>query len=147
MPAYLRMPKGTHNLLTETSQQLGLPLAQVANAIFHFALTPSSFQTGWSQRVSELREIIRLIGDRGVLLRDFTYDEWDERRRTYEWLERMGLIEELAWKRSINYSRRVICSFRVSDTGRVIAEVFKGAGFTEDPDDIALLDEDIEMNA
>jgi hypothetical protein len=133
---YLRIAKSAADTLHGTASLLGLPVSRVVNALFHFMLAPTSFQDNWEKRVRELRQAINehTSENGAVRIYDFSAREWDfEKHETYRWLECSGLVEDLAWRRSSE--RRILCSFKVSDAGRVVAEVFKNAGMTDDVDD------------
>ncbi len=138
---YLRIPKSAADALHDTASLLNLPLSRVVNALFHFTLAPASFQSDWQNHVKVLRAAIDQRDNNAVRLCDFTVREWSlDKHRTYTWLELSGLVEDLAWRQVTG--QRVVCSFKVSDTGRVVAEVFKNAGMTEDDaDDVAPIDE------
>jgi hypothetical protein len=127
---YLRMPRSARNTLDEMSRHLEMKPSTVTNALFRFVTQPAWFH-GWSEHVETLRAIVERDGGKKLCLHDFSFDEWQERRRTYDWLERMGLIEEFEWRRSYNHSSRVICSFKVSDAGRVVALIFKEVGISD----------------
>ena len=140
---YLRIPKSAADTLHGTASLLNMPVSRVVNALFHFTLAPSSFQSDWESHVKALRSAIDQRDSNAVRLYDFTALEWShDKHRTYTWLERTGLVEDLAWRKVTG--QRVLCSFKVSDTGRVVAEVFKNAGMTDDPDadDVAFTDEE-----
>ncbi len=128
---YLRMPRTARNTLDEMARHLGMKPSIVTNAVFRFVTQPDWFQ-GWDDHVKHLRAIVAREGDGMKLcLHDFSIEEWQERRRTYDWLDKMGLIEDFGWRRSMNHSTRIICSFNVSDTGRVIALMFKESGIAD----------------
>jgi hypothetical protein len=148
---YLRMPRTSRQTLEEMAHHLGMRPSTVTNAIFRFVTQPDWFR-GWERHVTELRAIIDRQGDGSKLcLHDFSIEEWQERRQAYHWLDRMGFIEEFTSRRSVNYSKRVICSFKISDTGRVIALIFKDTGISDpiDQDDLddAMADSGADMAA
>jgi hypothetical protein len=128
---YLRMPKSSRATLEEMARHLDLKPSKVTNALFRFVTHPLWFE-GWTDYVTELRAIVERQRGRKICLHDFTFDEWQDRKRMYGWLERMGLIEEFDFRRSANYARRIICSFKVSDAGRVVALIFSKVGVLDD---------------
>ncbi len=148
--AYMRIPRSAYDTLQSTATLLNMPLAKVTNALFNFTFAPQSFQADWALHVRALRASIaeNEAAKRrpNVCLYDFSAMQWDtEKHATYTWLERMGLVEDFMWRRGAN--QRVLCSFRISDTGRVIAEVFKNCWITEPPDeeDINQSDDEAQM--
>ena len=141
---YLRMPKSSRTTLEEMASHLRMKPSKVTNALFRFVTQPMWFE-GWTEHVAELRQIVEREGSRKLCLHDFSVGEWQDRKRVFEWLDDMGLIEEFDFRPSVNYSGRVICSFKISDAGRVVAYIFSKVGVSDDIDQDEL-DEAINMN-
>jgi len=141
---YLRMPKSSRTTLEEMARLLDMKPSKVTNALFRFVTQPVWFE-GWTEHVAELRKIVEREGSRKICLHDFSVGEWQDRKRVYQWLADMGLIEEFDFRPSVNYSQRVICSFKISDAGRVVAHIFSKVGVLDDVDQDEL-DEYVNMN-
>jgi hypothetical protein len=134
--AYLRIPRSAHGLLKETAEHLGLPLSQVTFAIFNFLLSPAAIRGNWPNLVAHMRELFGEMNQ--VFLQDFEQSEWDARRETYEKMQEMGLVQEFT-SRVMN-SGRIGCTFKVSDSGRVISHILGVIGMTKAPDECELLE-------
>lgn len=144
--AYLRIPRTAHGTLSATAEHLGIPLSRVTNAVFHYMLSPLWFREGWDELVRTLREHLEDHGD-AVCLHDFTARDWQSaKKQVYSQLERVGLVEDFQWRRSSAATDRILCSFKVSEAGRVIADLYKSIGGMDDPDDdFELTDEGDEV--
>jgi hypothetical protein len=129
VPVYLRMPRSSSESLNEIAKMLGVKPSLVANAIFRFVMYPDWF-IDWDAHVRALRSVVDRETENRCLA-DFSISDWLERRPVYDKLEQMGLIEDFDFSSSVNKTRRIICTFRVSDAGRVIAEIFKETGIAD----------------
>jgi hypothetical protein len=130
VPVYMRMQRSSSESLNEISKLLRLKPAAVANAIFRFVMYPDWF-TDWDEHVRTLRSVVDRDAEDQSCLAGFTISEWLERRPIYDKLEKMGLIEDFDFSSSVSETRKIICTFRISDAGRVIAEIFKQTGITD----------------
>jgi hypothetical protein len=129
VPVYLRMPRSASESLNEIAAALDLKPSAVANAIFRFIMYPDWF-VDWKAHVDMLRKVVsRGIVD-GPCQANFSVDEWLTHGPLYKKLDEMGLIENFDFSSSLSETRDIICSFSVSDAGRVIAEIFKETGIT-----------------
>lgn len=130
--AYLRIPRSAHSTLEATAQHLELPMSRVINALFHFTFSSVPFRVEWGDLVRTLRSDLDASRN-GVVLFDFSARDWEsDKRSLYDLLERTGLVEDFHWRHTP--SARVICSFKVSDSGRVVADIFHRIGAMDPPD-------------
>lgn len=127
VPVYLRMPRSASESLNEIAETLGLKPSAVANAIFRFITYPDWF-VDWPAHVGMLRAVASREIDKQMCLADFSIEDWLQYRPIFKKLDEMGLIEDFDFSSSLNETRRMICTFRVSDAGRVIASIFKETG-------------------
>jgi hypothetical protein len=125
---YLRVPRTANESLNEIAELLDMKLSAVANAIFRFVMRPDWFKD-WPAHVETLRNVVARDRRDTACLADFSIEDWQERSATFKRLGDMGLIEGLDFTKSD--SGRVICTFRVTDAGRVIAKLFEETGMTE----------------
>lgn len=143
---YLRVPRTANEALAEIACLLDMKLSAVANVIFRFVMRPDWF-VDWPQHVETLRSVAKR--ERGDLacMADFTIKEWQQRAATFKRLAEMGLIEGLDFSTSLSDSGRVICTFRVTDAGRVIAKLFAETGMTKAvrADELAKPEDDVSM--
>ena len=129
---YLRIPSSAHRTLLTTAQVLDVPISRVTSALFNYMLSPVSFKRPWSDFVAELRQH---IGGPAVCLHDFEAHVWErDKHVVYSELEKIGLVEDFMWTRSSSGSGRVLCSFKISEAGRVIANIFDTVGALQPPD-------------
>jgi hypothetical protein len=126
---YLRIPASQHAMIREIAGALGIPMQRVIAAMFHFLFQPPAADEAWGQ----VLEILRAAASGLARVTMFDLDESDfyARRQNYELLARMGLIEDFDWKHARD-ARRILCTFKVSEMGRVIAELFKQSGLSAD---------------
>lgn len=128
VPVYLRMPRSASESLNEIAETLGLKPSAVANAIFRYITYPDWF-VDWQEHVKMLRAVASREIDKQMHLTDFSIEDWLRHYRPmFKKLDAMGLIEDFDFSSSLNETRRIICTFRVSDAGRVIANIFKETG-------------------
>ena len=127
VPVYLRMPRSASESLSEIAETLALKPSAVANAIFRFIMHPDWF-VDWPVHVDMLRAVATREIDKQMCLADFSIEDWLRYRPIFKKLDEMGLIEAFDFSSSLNETRRMICTFRVSDAGRVIASIFKETG-------------------
>jgi hypothetical protein len=131
VPMYLRVPRTANESLSEIADLLGMKMSAVTNAIFRFVMHPDWFKD-WPKHVETLRTVVDRDKGETVCLADFSLEEWEGRSATYKRLAAMGLIDGLDFGASLSDSGRVICTFRVTDAGRVIAKLFEETGMTGD---------------
>jgi hypothetical protein len=127
---YLRVPRTANEALSEIASLLDMKLSAVANAIFRFVMRPDWF-VDWPQHVETLRGVVKRDRADLACMADFTVEDWQRRAATFKRLAEMGLIERLDFSTSLSDSGRVICTFNVTDAGRVIAKLFDETGMTK----------------
>jgi len=130
IPVYLRMPRSASESLNEIANVLGLKPSAVANAIFRFITYPDWF-VDWKQHVDMLRAVVDRDANNRLCSADFTIADWLVYRPVFKKLDEMGLIEDFDFSSSVSETRKIIATFRVSDAGRVIAEIFKETGIAD----------------
>lgn len=138
VPVYLRMPRSASASLNEIADALGLKSAAVANAIFRFITYPDWF-VDWPAHVDMLRAFAHRDANSQTAWADsFSIEDWLRYRPIFTKLHQMGLIEDFDFSSSLNEKRKVICTFRISDAGRVIAQIFKETGVANaiEPDEL-----------
>jgi hypothetical protein len=127
---YLRVASTANDALNDIAGALDMKLSAVANVILRFVMRPDWFND-WSQHVDTLRAVVKRERPDLACMADFAQKEWLERSGTFKRLAEMGLIEHLDFSTSLSDSGRVICTFRVTDAGRVIARLFEESGMTK----------------
>jgi hypothetical protein len=120
----VRIPTGQLNMLRQIADRLDVTVNLVVASILLWNLEASRDQELWMRAVRTLRDLIVEDDDR-LQLYDFDDSEWDERLRNYRDMENIGLIDDLRYRRSSASTSRWLCSFRLTNTGRVIASVLQ----------------------
>lgn len=121
----VRIPIGQWSMLKHIAARLGVTLNSVVAAILQWNLVASSNQKLWMKSVEALRELVG-EDDHGVMLFDFDDSEWQDRLQNYQAMAEIGIIDALRYRQSATASSRWLCSFRLTETGRVIASILEG---------------------
>lgn len=123
----LRVPAVSYEMLRAIAAELETSVNTVVNAVFEYALAPKSVQLVWSDGVNVLRQLLLEAGhNQSLHMCDFTSSEWDQKSRFYRRLMDIGFIEDLRLKPSVNFPDRVLCGFRLTVTGRIVARLLQG---------------------
>lgn len=132
---YLRMPASQHAMVDQVAKQLGIPMSRVLNAMLGFLMQTPPQRATWAELLKFLRGTYAEEAKRhGTVMVDFDESQFETRRANYQILEKIGLIENLVFKRA-SEGRRVYCSFRVSEMGRVMTEIFRRSARVPDTDE------------
>jgi len=116
-------------MLKEIAEHLDTSVNTVVNAVFDYVLAPKTVKFTWTEHVDALRQLLLEAGiTDSTQLYDFSSSEWDQKASFYALMQEVGLIEGLQTKRSVNFADRVICSFRLTMTGRVMAHLLHHEG-------------------
>lgn len=119
----VRIPHGQKRMLECISERLGISVNSVVTIMIRWQFVAASNQELWINAVATFRDLLGEDADDGVVLHDFSDDEWHDRLTNYRALQDIGLIENLRYKQSSSVANRWLCSFRLTQTGRVVASV------------------------
>jgi hypothetical protein len=126
----VRIPTGQWSMLKQIADRLGVTINLVVACILHWNLEAAKDRELWIRAVETLHELVVEDGD-GLLLYDFDASEWNQRLSNYRDMENIGLIDDLRFKRSTS-ANRYLCSFRLTNRGRIIASVLKDRAEDDD---------------
>jgi hypothetical protein len=127
---YLRVARTANEALGKIAGHLGMKQSAVTNVILRFVLWPDWF-VDWQRHVETLRSVVAREKPDLACMADFNHEEWQEHYATFKRLEELGLIEQFDHTPSLSESGRIICTFHVTDAGRVIAQLFEESGMTK----------------
>jgi hypothetical protein len=119
----VRIPTDQWSMLKQIADRLDVTINLVVSSILQWNLEASKDQELWIRAVRTLRDLVAEDDD-GLLLYDFNDSEWHDRLRNYRDMENIGLIDDLRYRRSSS-ADRWLCSFRLTNRGRVIASVLE----------------------
>jgi hypothetical protein len=127
----VRIPGGQKAILQEIAERLKVTLNLVVACILQWNLEASKDQELWMRAVKTLRELVP-DDENGLQLYDFDSSEWDERLNNYRDMEMIGLIDDLSFRQSAS-TKRWLCSFWLTNRGRVIASILQDRAEDDSP--------------
>ena len=113
--------------LKHLSQRLGVTVSSIVSSLLAWAESEPEQQQDWFADVEALRTIVRDGGfETEMVVEEITVDEWPGRELMCQRLQSIGYIDSykaIVSKRDLTH---MICSYKLTTSGRIVAMLLAG---------------------